>query len=187
MIKKKEKPKKTNLKNKSDEKLINENIKAKKVRVVGEGIESDIYDIKDAIELARSMSADLVEIVPNTNPPVCKIIEYSKFKYEQKKQKDKIKSNTKEKIVKEIKLGANISIGDFNTKLSQARKFLEEKKSAKVSMAFYGKLMKYKESGSILLNKFIDSLLDIGEKEFELKTDGKKVYTVVNPVNKKKT
>ena len=67
------------------------------------------------------MSLDLVEISPNSNPPVCKIIDYSKYKYDQKKHKEKIKSNTKEKIVKEIKLGANISIGDFNTKLIQAR------------------------------------------------------------------
>ena len=186
MIKKKEKPQKINSSNKTDERRINENIKSKTVRVVGENIESNIYTLKDALELAYSMSLDLVEISPNSNPPVCKIIDYSKYKYDQKKHKEKIKSNTKEKIVKEIKLGANISIGDFNTKLIQARKFLEEKKSTKICMSFHGKLIKYKESGNVLLNKFIDSLSDIGEKEFDIKTEGKKIYTVISPSSKNK-
>ena len=149
MIKKKEKPQKINSSNKTDERRINENIKSKTVRVVGENIESNIYTLKDALELAYSMSLDLVEISPNSNPPVCKIIDYSKYKYDQKK-------------------------------------FLEEKKSTKICMSFHGKLIKYKESGNVLLNKFIDSLSDIGEKEFDIKTEGKKIYTVISPSSKNK-
>ena len=131
------------------------------------------------------MYLDLVEISQNSDPPVCKIIDYSKYKYEQKKHREKIKANTREKIIKEIKLGPNMGEGDFNTKLKHAREFLKDKKSVKIFMQINGKFLRHKENGSILLNNFIEQLSDIGEKEYEIKTEGKKIYTVINPTIKK--
>lgn len=159
---------------------VNENITSQKVMLVCEGMPTKIYDRNEALKLANSMSLDLVEICSTSNPPVCKIIDYSKFKYAKKRHMDKIKANTKEKIVKEIKLGPNMGIGDFNTKVNAARKFLEEGKSVKTYMIFTGRTMKFKDQGAEIMNNFIESLKDLGTPEYEPKTEGRKVYTTIN-------
>ncbi len=167
-------------KDKTVELRVNEEIRAKKVRIVGEGIEPRIVKIDEALDLSEEAGLDLVEISPNADPPVCKIMDYSKFKFEQKKHMDRIRSNAKKKIVKEVKLGPKMAIGDFNTKLLIVRNFLKQKKSVKLSMAFYGRLIRYKENGVELMNKFITELSDVGEMEFPPKTEGKNYFTLIN-------
>ena len=160
---------------------INGDITASMVRVVGEGIDSDIYPIDKALEIADSMGLDLVEILPNNDPPVCKVIDYSKYKYSQKRHQEKIKANTKQRVVKEIKLGPNMGEHDFEFKLRHARSLLEEKNSLRIYIFFSGKMMKFKENGQMLLERFVAALNDIGSQEFEPKMEGKKLFTVINP------
>ena len=167
-------------KDKAIELRINAGIRAKKVRIVGEGIEPRIVNIDEALYISEEAGLDLVEISPSADPPVCKIIDYSKFKFEQKKHMDRIRSNAKKKVVKEIKLGPKMAIGDFNTKLLMARNFLKQKKSVKLTMTFYGRLIRYRENGVELMDKFIKELSDIGEIEFPPKTEGKNYFTVIN-------
>ena len=103
---------------------VNGRISAEKVRVVGENVEVGIYDVDKAIELSKEQNLDLVEISPKADPPVCKIIDYSKFKYEQKKKQKEIKSKAAKTVVKEIRFGPNTDEHDFNFKLNHAKKFL---------------------------------------------------------------
>ena len=161
---------------------INEDITAQKVRIVGEGIESKICSIEEALEIADSVGLDLVEILPNNDPPVCKIIDYSKYKYSQKRHQEKIKANTKQKVIKEIKLGPNMGDHDFDFKLRHAKTFLQEKSSLRIYIFFTGRMMKFKENGEMLLARFVEALKDVGTQEFEPKMEGKKLFTVVNPL-----
>jgi translation initiation factor IF-3 len=105
---------------------INERIRAPKVRVVGDDIEASVMNLADALALARSKTLDLVEISPNAEPPVCKIVDYSKFKYEQKKKQKELKAKTHKVVVKEIRFGPNTDDHDFDFKLKHAINFLKE-------------------------------------------------------------
>lgn len=164
---------------KTNELRVNEEIVAKKVRIVGEGIEQRIVNIEDALNLSEEMGLDLVEISPNSDPPVCKIIDYSKFKFEQKKHREKIRLNAKKEIIKEVKLSPKMAIGDFNTKLLTTRKFLEQKKSVKLNMVFRGRNIRYKTEGVELMDNFIKKLSDIGVMEFKPKAEGRNYFTLI--------
>ena len=181
LTKKKKIIKKSVREEKKDLLRINSDITATKVRIVGEGIESKICSIEEALEIADSVGLDLVEILPNNDPPVCKVIDYSKYKYSQKRHQEKIKTNTKQKVVKEIKLGPNMGDHDFEFKLRHARNFLEEKNSLRIYIFFTGRMMKFKENGEMLIARFVEALNDIGTQEFEPKMEGKKLFTVINP------
>lgn len=124
------------------------------MRVVGENVEQDIYNIKDALEIAEKQGLDLVEISPTANPPVCRVIDYKKFLYDQKKKQKEIKAKTVKVVVKEIRLGPNTDDHDFNFKLNHARKFLEEGAKVKVDVFFKGRTIVYKDKGEIILLKF---------------------------------
>ncbi|MDD3527914.1 MAG: translation initiation factor IF-3, partial [Bacteroidales bacterium] len=126
---------------------INLHIKAPVVRVVGDNVEQDIYNIKDALEIAEKQGLDLVEISPTANPPVCRVIDYKKFLYDQKKKQKEIKAKTVKVVVKEIRLGPNTDDHDFNFKLNHARKFLEEGAKVKVDVFFKGRTIVYKDKG----------------------------------------
>jgi len=151
------------------------------VRVVGEGIETRIVSIQDALKIAEDMGLDLVEISPNIKPPICKVVDYGKLLYE-RKQKDKLqKQNNKKVKVKEIRLTYNTGEHDFNFKLRHAINFLQEGDKVKASVFFSGRENNYTEIGNLLLLRFIDSLSDYGKAEALPKMDGKRLWVMINP------
>ena len=160
---------------------INQDIKAPVVRVVGEEIESGIFNIKDALEMAEDMGLDLVEISPNASPPVCKIVDYKKFLYERKKKQKEIKAKSAKVVVKEIRLGPNIDEHDFNFKLNHAKKFLEDGAKVKVDVFFKGRMIIYKEKGEIVLLRFAQELEDFGKVERLPKLEGKRMIMIIAP------
>ncbi|MFN5070916.1 MAG: translation initiation factor IF-3 [Cyclobacteriaceae bacterium] len=164
---------------------INERILAQRVRVVGENIKVDVYPTSVAIKMAQDLGLDLVEISPNADPPVCKIIEYSKFKYEQKKKQKEIKANAQKTVVKEIRFGPNTDDHDFNFKVKHALKFLAEGAKVKAYVHFAGRSIVYKERGEILLLKFAQSLEEVGKVEEMPRLEGKRMYMMVAPKGKK--
>jgi translation initiation factor IF-3 len=151
------------------------------VRVVGEDIESDIYNIKDALELAEKQGLDLVEISPKANPPVCKIVDYKKFLYERKKKQKEIKAKTAKVVVKEIRLGPNIDEHDFNFKLKHAIKFLQDGAKVKVDVFFKGRMIIYKEKGEVVLLRFAQELEEYGKVERLPKLEGKRMIMIIAP------
>lgn len=166
---------------KEEQHRINERIKAPVVRVVGENIKTGIFPIKEALEIADSMGLDLVEISPTANPPVCKVIDYKKFLYEQKKKQKEIKARSAKVVVKEIRLGPNIDDHDFNFKLKHAIKFLQDGAKVKVDVFFRGRSIVYKEQGELILLKFADALADYGKPEMLPKLEGKRMMMIISP------
>ncbi len=151
------------------------------MRVVGDNVEQDIYNIKDALEIAEKQGLDLVEISPTANPPVCRVIDYKKFLYDQKKKQKEIKAKTVKVVVKEIRLGPNTDDHDFNFKLNHARKFLEEGAKVKVDVFFKGRTIVYKDKGEIILLKFAQELEDVGKVERMPKLEGKRMIMIMAP------
>ncbi len=149
--------------------------------MVGENIEPGIYNIKDALKLATDLELDLVEISPSANPPVCKIIDYSKFLYEQKRKQKEIKAKTAKVVVKEIRLGPNTDDHDFDFKLNHALKFLKEGAKVKVDVFFKGRSIVYKDQGEAILLKFAEALLEVGKPEMMPKLEGKRMIMIIAP------
>lgn len=142
-----------------------------------------IYSIHQALEMAENQGLDLVEISPNANPPVCKIIDYSKFKYEQKKKQKEIKAKTQKTVIKEIRFGPNTDDHDFNFKLKHAMNFLKDGAKVKAYVHFAGRTIVFKERGEILLLKFIQELEDLGKVEQIPKMEGKRMTVILSPKN----
>jgi translation initiation factor IF-3 len=155
------------------------------VRVVGDDIKVDVYPIAEAIKMAQAQGLDLVEISPKAEPPVCKIIDYSKFKYEQKKKQKEIKANAQKSVVKEIRFGPNTDDHDFNFKVKHAENFLKEGAKVKAYVHFAGRSIVYKERGEILLLKFAQQLEDFGKVELMPQLEGKRMYLMLTPKGKK--
>ena len=151
------------------------------MRVVGEDIESGIYQLRDALALADEQELDLVEISPTANPPVVKVMDYKKFLYEQKKKQKEIKAKTAKIIVKEIRLGPNIDEHDFEFKLKHAIKFLQEGAKVKVEVFFKGRSIIYKDKGEIVLLKFAQELEEYGKVERLPKLEGKRMIMILTP------
>lgn len=166
---------------KEDPHQINERIKAPVVRVVGDNVEAGIYNIKDALAIAQRLELDLVEISPTANPPVCKLTDYKKFLYEQKKKQKEIKAKSTKIVVKEIRLGPNTDDHDFNFKLKHAIKFLEEGAKVKVEVFFRGRSIVYKDQGEIKLLQFASLLEDYGKVEKLPLLEGKRMIMIVAP------
>ena len=124
------------------------------VRVVGDEIEAEVMSIQDALKLADKLELDLVEISPNADPPVCKIVDYQKFLYQQKKKQKEIKAKTSKIVVKEIRFGPNTDDHDYNFKLKHAMKFLEEGAKVRAYVFFKGRSILFKEQGEVLLTAF---------------------------------
>lgn len=167
---------------------MNEKITARQVRVVGENVKVDIYPIEQAIKMAEEQSLDLVEISPKADPPVCKIIDYSKFKYEQKKKQKEIKAKAQKTVIKEIRFGPNTEEHDFNFKLNHAMGFLKDGAKVKAYVHFVGRTIVFKERGEILLLKFAQALEEYGKVEQMPKLEGKRMtmFVAPKPVKKKK-
>ncbi|MDY0102972.1 MAG: translation initiation factor IF-3 [Lentimicrobium sp.] len=161
--------------------MINERIKAPVVRVVGDNVEQGIYNLKDAIAMAQRLELDLVEISPTANPPVCKLTDYKKFLYEQKKKQKEIKAKSAKIVVKEIRLGPNTDEHDFNFKLKHAMKFLEEGAKVKVEVFFRGRSIVYKDQGEIKLLQFASLLEEYGKVEKLPLLEGKRMIMIIAP------
>lgn len=141
--------------------------------------------MSEALEMAKGESLDLVEISPKADPPVCKIIDYSKFKYEQKKKQKEIKAKAQKTVIKEIRFGPNTDDHDFNFKLKHAIKFLSEGAKLKAYVHFVGRTIVFKERGEILLLKFAQALEEYGKVEQLPKLDRKRMYVILAPKGKK--
>ena len=160
---------------------VNEKIKVPRVRVVSETIGSGIYSLNEALDMARKEGLDLVEISPGADPPVCKIIDYSKFKYEQKKKQKELKSKAHKVVVKEIRFGPNTDDHDFEFKLKHAINFLKEGAKVKAYVHFVGRSIVYKERGEILLLKFAQALEEFAKVEDLPKLEGKRMFLMLSP------
>jgi translation initiation factor IF-3 len=163
---------------------INNKITAREVRLVGDGVEPEVLPTAQAIAKAEQMELDLVEISPNANPPVCKILDYRKFLYDQKKKQKELKAKQAKVSMKEVRFGPNTDDHDFNFKLNHARKFLEEGNKVKAFVFFRGRTIVFKERGEILLLKFAQELEDVGLVEQLPKLEGKRMTIMINPKKK---
>ena len=160
---------------------INELIRVPKVRVVGENVEQGVYDTKQAIAMAKAQQLDLVEISPNADPPVCKITDYSKFKYEQKKKQKELKAKAQKVVVKEIRFGPNTDEHDFEFKLKHAINFLKEGAKVRAYVHFVGRTIVFKERGEILLLKFAQALEEHAKVDELPKLEGKRMILMLSP------
>ncbi|MBO5811111.1 MAG: translation initiation factor IF-3 [Bacteroidales bacterium] len=151
------------------------------VRVVGEGVDNEIHSIKDALRIADELGLDLVEISPNANPPVCKLMDYKKFLFDQKKKQKEIKAKTTKVVIKEIRLGPQTDDHDFEFKLNHAKRFLEDGAKVKVDVFFHGRSIAYKDQGEIILLKFAQALADFGKVESMPKLEGKRMLMMIAP------
>ncbi len=151
------------------------------MRVVGEGIEAAIVSIREALAIAESKNLDLVEISPTANPPVCRVLDYKKFLFEQKKKQKEIKAKSAKVVVKEIRLGPNTDDHDFEFKLKHARSFLEEGSKVRVDVLFRGRSIVYKDQGELILLKFAQALEDVGKVENLPKLEGKRMMMMIAP------
>ena len=166
---------------KEPEHLINERIDAPMVCVVGEGMEPTIMNTKEALRRAYDEGLDLVMISPTANPPVCKIIEYQKFLYEQKKREKERKANSTKIVIKEIRLSPQTDDHDFEFKLNHAIRFLKEGNKVKVDVFFRGRSIVYKEQGEQQLLKFAEALLEYGKPEQMPRLEGKRMLMIIAP------
>ena len=148
-------------------------------------MESKIVSLDEALKISSSLSLDLVEISPNTEPPVCKLIDYKKFIYDQKKKQKAIKNKAQKVIIKELRFGPNTGDHDFDFKLKHAIKFLQEGAKVKAFVFFRGRTIIFKDKGEILLLRLAQALEDYGIVENMPKLDGKKMIMIVAPKKKK--
>lgn len=164
---------------------VNDRIFAKEVRVIADGIEPAVYPIAKALEMAREMELDLVEISPNAVPPVCKLVDYKKFLYDQKKKQKEIKAKAQKVEVKEIRFGPNTDEHDFDFKVKHAIKFINEGSKVKAFVFFKGRAIVFKDRGEILLLRMAQALEDIAVVESMPKLEGKKMIMFLTPKKKK--
>ena len=156
------------------------------VRVVGENVkEQGIYPLREALAMAEAAELDLVEISPNAEPPVCKIIDYQKYQYQQKKKAKEQKANASKVVIKEIRFGPNTDEHDFQFKLKHAMGFLQEGCKVKAYVFFRGRSILFSEQGEKLLLRFAVELEDYGKAEQMPKLEGKRMIMMLSP-NKKK-
>ena len=163
---------------------INEKILATEIRLVIDGEEPKVMSVSKALAMAEEQELDLVEISPNANPPVCKIMDYKKFLYNQKRKQKELKAKQSKIVVKEIRFGPNTDDHDFNFKLAHAKKFLEEGSKVKAYVFFRGRTIVFKDRGEILLLKFAQELADYGVVEQLPKLEGKKMILMINSKKK---
>ncbi|WKX78615.1 translation initiation factor IF-3 [Zobellia laminariae] len=164
---------------------MNEKILSPEVRLVGDNVEVGVYPIRVALDKSEEMGLDLVEISPDAKPPVCKIIDYKKFLYEQKKREKVMKSKATKVIVKEIRFGPNTDDHDYDFKKKHAEKFLQDGAKLKAYVFFKGRSIVYKDKGEILLLKLAQDLEDWGKVEQLPRLEGKRMTMFISPKAKK--
>lgn len=156
------------------------------MRLVGENIpEQGVYSISEALKMAQEQGLDLVEITAKADPPVCKIIDYQKYTYQQKKKAKEMKANTSKVVIKEIRFGPNTDEHDFQFKLKHAKSFLEEGAKVKAYVFFRGRSILFSEQGQKLLLRFALELEEYGKAEQMPKLEGKRMIMMIAPVKKK--
>lgn len=165
-----------------DPHAINERIRAREVRLVGDNVEQGIYPIDKALRIARQKELDLVEISPTADPPVCRIIDYQKFLYQQKKRLKEQKQKATKVVVKEIRFGPQTDDHDYNFKLKHAKGFLSEGSKVKAYVFFRGRSILFKEQGEILLLRFANDLEEYGKVEMMPVLEGKRMTIMLSPV-----
>ena len=153
--------------------------------MVGDAVEPNIVSLDEALKIAKDLELDLVEISPNAEPPVCKVIDYRKFIYDQKKKQRTIKSKAQKIVIKELRFGPNTGEHDFKFKLKHAMSFLADGAKVKAFVFFRGRSIIFKEQGQILLLKLAQALEDVGVVEEMPKLDGKKMIMIIAPKKKK--
>ncbi len=175
---------------------INDMIRIPQVRIVGDNIDdiskvagktieaSEICNTRDALHWATELNLDLVEISPNANPPVCKIMDYSKFIYDKKKREKEMKANAAKTVVKEVRFTPNTDDHDFDFKLRHAQEFLKEGAKVKAYVHFKGRAIVFKDRGELLLLNFIKALEDFGAPEHLPQLEGRRMYTIIAPLKK---
>lgn len=163
---------------------INDKITVREVRLVREGQEPEVMSTAKAMKLADEEGLDLVEISPKADPPVCKILDYKKFLYNQKKKQKELKAKQSKVVLKEIRFGPNTDDHDFNFKLAHAKKFLEEGSKLKAYVFFRGRTIVFKDRGEILLLRLAQELAEYGVVEQMPKLEGKRMIMLINPKKK---
>ena len=152
--------------------------------MVGDGVEAKIASLEEALKTANQLGLDLVEISPNAEPPVCKVIDYKKFIYDQKKRQKAIKAKTVKVVIKELRFGPNTGEHDFNFKLKHAEKFLQDGAKVKAFVFFRGRTIIFKENGEILLLRLAQALEEFGVVESMPKLEGKRMIMLIAPKKK---
>ncbi|PQL92502.1 translation initiation factor IF-3 [Apibacter adventoris] len=160
---------------------INNFIDVPEVRIVGENVTQGVYPIKEALKIAEDLELDLVLITATANPPVCRVIDYKKFLYEQKKKQKELKSKQSKVVVKEIRFGPQTDEHDYEFKKKHAQKFLEEGSKLKAYVFFKGRSIIFKDQGQILLLKLAQELEEWGKVEQMPKLEGKRMIMMMSP------
>ncbi|MCB9425518.1 MAG: translation initiation factor IF-3 [Flavobacteriales bacterium] len=170
---------------KKDAHRINSDIRTPEVRVVGDNVEAGVYRTSIAVKMAAEMELDLVEISPNAEPPVCKIMDYKKFLYEQKKREKVLKAKSTQITIKEIRFGPQTDEHDYEFKKKNAMKFLKDGSKLKAFVFFKGRSIIYKDQGQILLLRLAQDLEEYGKVESMPVLEGKRMIMFIAPVKKK--
>jgi translation initiation factor IF-3 len=164
----------------------NHMIRVPQVRLVGDNVEVGVYNIQEALRMAQDQQLDLVEISPQADPPVCKIIDYNKFLYEKKKKEKEMKAKSKTAEVKEIRFTPGTDDHDFDFKARHAEEFLKEGNKVKAYVQFKGRAIMFKERGELVLLKFAERLAEVGQPEGLPKLEGKRMLMILSPKTTKK-
>jgi translation initiation factor IF-3 len=167
-----------------DKHRINRKITAEELRLVGDNVEIGVYKLSKALAIANELNLDLVEISPKAVPPVCKVMDYKKFLYEQKKREKILKSKAAKVVVKEIRFGPNTDDHDYNFKKKHAEKFLKEGAKLKAFVFFKGRSIIFKDKGQILLLRLAQDLEKLGKVEQMPKLEGKRMIMFISPIKK---
>ena len=171
---------------KEEKHRINHDIRGvREVRLVGDNIESKVYSFDEAMRIAESMGMDLVEISPNAEPPVCRIVDYQKFLYQQKKREKELKAKSVKMVVKEIRFGPQTDDHDYNFKLKHAEGFLKEGCKVKAYVFFKGRSILFKEQGEVLLLRFANDLEELAKVDSMPTLEGKRMIIMLSPKAKK--
>ena len=168
-------------KNPAKQYRINEQIRVGEVRIVGDDVQPRVVSIREALTIAKDMEVDLVEISPTADPPVCRLVDYSKFLYQIKKKQKELKAKQVKTEVKEIRLGSQIGEADYNFKLKHAEGFLSEGNKVKVTVTFRGRSFIFKDQGELLLLKFANALEDVGKVENMPTMEGRRMTITLAP------
>ena len=167
-----------------DQHAINDRIRAREVRLVGDNVENGIYSIQEALDIADDMGLDLIEISATANPPVCRVLDYQKFLYQQKKRQKEQKAKQTKITVKEIRFGPQTDDHDYNFKLKHAIGFLQEGSKVKAYVFFKGRSILFKEQGEVLLLRFANDLEEYGKVEQMPLLEGKRMIIMISPKKK---
>ena len=159
----------------------NEAIRVKEVRLVGDNVEQGVYTIQQALRIANDQELDLVEISPNVNPPVCRVVDYQKFVFQLKKKQKEQKAKSVKVVVKEIRFGPQTDDHDYNLKLKHAKGFLSEGSKVKAYVFFRGRSILFKDQGEVLLLRFANDLEDYGRVESMPVLEGKRMTIMIAP------